>query len=64
MRHTVLACLLFALVSLSPSQQQNLGYYRYPAIHGQTIVFTSEGDLWAVGIGGGVARRLTSSPGQ
>ncbi|MGO8998109.1 MAG: hypothetical protein ACLQVI_32725, partial [Polyangiaceae bacterium] len=22
------------------------GYYRYPTIHGDTIIFTSEGDLW------------------
>ena len=40
------------------------GYYSTPAIHGDTIVFTSEGDLWTVGIAGGNARRLTSSPGR
>jgi tricorn protease len=40
------------------------GYYRFPAIHGDSVVFTSEGDLWKVGIGGGVARALTSNPGM
>ncbi|HEX3912727.1 MAG TPA: S41 family peptidase [Steroidobacteraceae bacterium] len=39
------------------------GYYRYPSVHGDTVVFTSEGDLWSVGIRGGTARRLTSNPG-
>jgi tricorn protease len=39
------------------------GYYRFPTIHKDTIVFTSEDDLWAVAAGGGVARRLTASPG-
>jgi len=39
------------------------GYYRYPAIHGDTIVFTSEGDLWTVDVKGGPARRLTSHMG-
>jgi tricorn protease len=40
------------------------GYYRYPAIHGDTIVFTAEGDLWSVSAKGGAARRLTSNPGD
>jgi tricorn protease len=64
MRQTGFASLFLCLVSAAPSQQANLGYYRYPAIHGQTIVFSSEGDLWEVGAGGGLARRLTTSPGE
>jgi tricorn protease len=39
------------------------GYYRYPSVHGDTVVFTSEGDLWSVGVHGGTARRLTSDSG-
>ena len=36
---------------------------RFPAIHGQTIVFTYAGDLYQVAAQGGVARRLTSHEG-
>jgi tricorn protease len=39
------------------------GYYRYPDIHDDFIVFTSEGDLYSVGVDGGTARRLTTHPG-
>ncbi|HEY1902051.1 MAG TPA: S41 family peptidase [Terracidiphilus sp.] len=39
------------------------GYYSDPALHGDTIVFTSEGDLWSVGLQGGQARRLTTGSG-
>jgi tricorn protease len=41
----------------------NSGYYRFPAIHGNTVVFTAEGDIWSVGVEGGAARRLTSHLG-
>ncbi len=40
------------------------GYYRYPALHGDTLIFSSEGDLWRVPAGGGLAQRLTSHPGM
>jgi tricorn protease len=47
----------------SSATPKHRGYYTYPAVRGENIVFTSEGDLWVVGVNGGVARRLTSNPG-
>lgn len=40
------------------------GYYRMPAIHGDTIVFCSEGDLWRAPVTGGPATRLTTHAGD
>lgn len=42
----------------------NPGFYRFPAIHGDTVAFTAEGDLWKVSINGGVAQRLTTHHGM
>ena len=58
-----LAVLFFAAF-LGCAQSNNRGWYRSPSLHGDTIAFTSEGDLWLVGIEGGLARRLTSNPGD
>ncbi len=40
------------------------GYYRFPTIHDDTLVFASEDDLWSVAAHGGMARRLTSNLGE
>jgi len=58
-------CLVALPVSAFASDPPDLhrGYYTDPALHGDTILFTSEGDLWSVGILGGAAHRLTSAAG-
>jgi tricorn protease len=61
------ASLVFAVAGsalAADTVPQTKGYYRQPAIHGDTIVFVSEGDLWKVATTGGVATRLTTGTGD
>jgi tricorn protease len=59
-------CLLASSSFLFAADTPDLhrGYYSDPALHGDTVIFTSEGDLWSVGIRGGQAHRLTSGTGS
>ncbi len=56
----VFSLFLVSVVSFASLKQ---GYYRSPAIHGDKIVFTAEGDLWMISTNGGMATRITSSHG-
>ncbi|HEC78347.1 MAG TPA: peptidase [candidate division WOR-3 bacterium] len=40
------------------------GYYRFPTINKDKLIFVCEDDLWTVSIKGGIARRLTSNLGE
>lgn len=55
--------LIFVSASLSEATS-TLGYYRYPSLHGDTLVFSAEGDIWRVALQGGTAVRLTTHPGE
>ena len=37
------------------------GYFRFPSIHNDNVVFVSEDDLWIININNPIARRLTSN---
>ncbi|MCU8086035.1 S41 family peptidase [Shewanella sp. SM21] len=69
LRHSV-ACCMLALGTLTAFQTiaadavSNHGYYRAPALHDQTLVFTAEGDLWTQTLGQKAATRLTSLPAE
>lgn len=56
--------LLILTCLVGSASAQHRGFYNEPDIHGDTIVFTSEGDLWSVLAKGGLATRLTSDAGM
>ena len=48
------------LICSAVSAQQEARLLRFPAIHGNSIVFTYAGDLYTVSAAGGIARKLTN----
>jgi tricorn protease len=57
-----LSILLFLSVSLTATAETRL--LRFPDLHGDQVVFSYGGDLWIASVEGGLARQLTSHPGQ
>ena len=56
--------ILLVGTSLTPrAAEPQFGYFRFPTLNGDTVVFTAEGDLWKTTLSGGVAERLTAHPG-
>ena len=55
-----LLVLILVLVLSHPAMAQEKGYYRLPAIHGDNVVFTAEGDLWKHNTRTNTTTRLTT----
>jgi tricorn protease len=47
-------------IDVAKSTMHTPSYLRHPTLHGNTLVFVSDDDLWQVGTQGGLARRLTA----
>jgi tricorn protease len=62
-RLCIVTGVLVAAAAFAAPDGPRVGYYRFPALHANTVVFTSEGDLWSVDVHGGSAQRLTSNAG-
>lgn len=60
MRSLFLICLLL----ITQPALALSGYYRYPALHNDTLVFTAEGDLWKIKLDEAYAQRLTTHPAE
>src|SRR5512143_1687418 len=64
MRYIIVTLMLIILsISICSAQQNEARLLRFPAIHGDQIVFTYASDLYTVSASGGVARKLTTDVG-
>ena len=61
-KHFFIFSVLLAFGFLSLQAQNEAKMLRFPAIHGNQVVFSYAGDLYTVDINGGVARQLTNDP--
>ncbi|MCB9849664.1 MAG: PD40 domain-containing protein [Phycisphaerales bacterium] len=58
------AAIGFSITLLAPRAKAESHLMRFADVHGDTIVFTYEDDLWLVPTTGGEARRITRDPGS
>src|SRR6266550_3766981 len=62
MRKGLMVVLLLLVPQLAAAQDE-ARLLRFPAIHGDQVVFTYAGDLYTVAAQGGIARKLTNHDG-
>ena len=62
-RHTLLSMVFVLFFLFEAFSQSETRLLRFPAIHGNQIVFTYAGDLYTVSSKGGTARKLTNDAG-
>jgi tricorn protease len=63
MKHYFLALVTLVILSLAGHTQEEARLMRFPAMHGDQVVFSYAGDLYTVEKTGGIARRLTNDEG-
>jgi tricorn protease len=61
LKHFLVVCLI--LIASNNISGQQKGYYRFPAIHGNDLIFTAEGDLWRFNLSTNESKRLTTNHG-
>ncbi|MBQ2499467.1 MAG: PD40 domain-containing protein, partial [Bacteroidales bacterium] len=61
-KNLLIFSMLLALGTMSLQAQNEAKMLRFPAIHGNQVVFSYAGDLYTVDVNGGVARQLTNDP--
>ncbi|MBE0637611.1 MAG: PD40 domain-containing protein [Bacteroidales bacterium] len=64
MKKILFAMLMLQISGFALIAQQEARLMRFPAIHGDKVVFSYAGDLYTVGKAGGIARRLTNDEGN
>lgn len=60
----ILVFYLFNIIFVLSASSQQKGYYRFPSINGEEIVFTAEGDLWKYNLVTNISQRLTTHHGM
>jgi len=59
---TIFTILIFSTFVCSSFAQQK-GYYRYPSVYNNLVVFTAESDLWKYDLSTGSSSRITTNQG-
>ncbi|MBU1009828.1 MAG: PDZ domain-containing protein [Bacteroidetes bacterium] len=60
MKKLMLMCVALFVFALAGNSQEEMRLMRFPAIHGDQVVFSYAGDLYTVNVAGGVATKLTN----